>query len=136
LSLKNILEGMTIADKILLSALILLSFSGIFYVKDILPKGRTVQIESGGRLVYLLPLDKDKTVSVDGLIGKTIIEIKDRKVRIIESPCRNKLCVKEGWVESGAILCLPNKVVVTIGNYKDYQEGIKPDPDAVDAITG
>jgi hypothetical protein len=130
LNLNGLLKSTTIADKILLSVLILLSFSGIIFIKEVLPKGRSVQIEVNGNLVYVLPIDKGRTVSVEGPEGRTVVEIKNHRVRVTESPCHNKLCIKQGWSESGAIVCLPNKVVVTIGDHEDEINKI------VDAITG
>jgi hypothetical protein len=87
------------------------SLAGIFFIKDIMPQSKSV------------------LVSVEGPLGNTTIEIKDRKVRITDSPCNNKLCIKQGWITSGSIVCLPNRVVVTVGN-KDRQK------DGPDAITG
>jgi hypothetical protein len=130
LNLKGPLKSTTVADKILLSVLLLLSFSGIIFVKEVLSKGRTVLIEVDSRPVYVLPVDKDKTVSVEGPMGKTVVEIRNHRVRITESPCHNKLCIKQGWIESGSIICLPNRVVVIIGNHEDESDKI------VDAITG
>lgn len=130
MNLKGILKSTTAADRILLAVLILLSFSGIIFIKEILPKGRTVRIEVNGRPVYILPVDKERTVSVEGPEGKTVVEIKDRKVRVNESPCHNKLCIKQGWVESGAIVCLPNRVVVTVGDQEEENNK------TVDATTG
>ncbi|HRR92028.1 MAG TPA: NusG domain II-containing protein [bacterium] len=42
--------------------------------------------------------------------------MKNRKVRILSSPCPDKLCVKQGYIsESGqVIICLPNRVVIKI----------------------
>ncbi len=130
MNLNRLLKSTTIADKILLSVLIILSFSGIIFIKEVLPKGRIVQIEANGNLVYVLPIDKDRTVSVEGTEGRTVVEIKNHRVRVTESPCHNKLCIEQGWIERGAIVCLPNRVVVTIGNNKDELNKI------VDAITG
>ena len=129
LSLKRILRDTTVADKILFATLLLLSFAGIFFIREILPKSSTVRIEVAGKPAYVLPLDKDRIVSVEGPIGRTSVEIKDRRVRITESPCPNRLCIDQGWVQAGGIVCLPNKVVVTIGDH----EG---DKTPVDAITG
>ena len=130
MNLNGLLKSTTIADKIFLSVLILLSFSGIIFIKEVLPKGRIAKIEVNGRPVYILPIDKDRIVSVDGPEGRTVVEIKDRRLRVTESPCHNKLCIKQGWIESGAIVCLPNKVVVTIGDHEGEINKI------VDAITG
>lgn len=127
--LRGILNSTTIADRLLLFILILLSSSGVVFVKEILPKGRTVQIEADSLPVYRLPIDEEKTVSVKGPHGNTIVEIKNHKVRIIESPCPNKLCIQQGWIESGAVVCLPNRVVVIIGDIDSK------DREVVDAVT-
>ena len=102
---------------------------GIFFMREALPKNPSAQIEVDGKPVYILPLDKDRVVSVEGPRGRTFIEIKDNRVRITESPCPNKLCVEQGWINSGGLVCLPNKVVITIGDHEGKNT-------AVDAITG
>ena len=86
-------------------------------------------LEKYGRPVYVLPLDKDRIVSVEGPRGRTIVEIRNHRVRIADSACPNKLCIKQGWIDSGGLVCLPNKVVVTIGGHEGKNT-------AVDAITG
>ena len=108
--------------------LIILSLSGICFIREILPESQTVLIDADGKPAYVLPLNEDKTVSVVGSEGKTIVEIRGNKVRIIDSPCRNKLCIRQGWVETGGVVCLPNKVVVTIRGHEDNDRG-------VDAVT-
>jgi hypothetical protein len=108
--------------------LIILSLSGIFFIREILPESQTVLIDADGKPAYVLPLNEDKTVSVEGFEGKTIVEIRGKKVRIMDSPCRNKLCIRQGWVENGGVVCLPNKVVVTIRGHEDNDRG-------VDAVT-
>ena len=128
MSLRKLLSGTTSADRVLFLLLLLLSLSGILFVKEVLPVGRTVHIEVNGRPAYILPLDKDRTVTVEGSLGKTLIEIKDRRVRVTDSPCRNKLCIQQGWVRSGTIICLPNRVAITVG-YHDKST-------TVDATTG
>ena len=75
----------------------------------------------------MLSLDEEKTVSVKGTLGDSVVEIKNGKVHMKESPCPNKLCIHQGWLDSGAIICLPNKVVITVGT----DEGGK----AYDAVT-
>jgi len=104
----------TAADKVLLSLCIILSFYSFFYVKEVMPKGSEVRIEVDGKLKYTLPLDTDKTTEFSGVIGKTTVEIKGGKVRIKEAPCPNRICIHQGWIDRGAIVCLPNKVVVTV----------------------
>lgn len=130
MNLKSLFNSTTLADRILLFILIFLSFSGIIFINEVLPKGQTVQIEVDGNPLYLLPIDKDRILSVKGPEGDTYVEIKNHRVRIIESPCPNKLCIQQGWIEAGALVCLPNRVVVTIGTHKGGIDTI------VDGITG
>jgi hypothetical protein len=129
LSFRKILLNTTGADRILFLLLLSVSLSGIFFIKDIMPQSRSVLVEVNGKPVYILPLDKNRILSVEGPAGNTTIEIKDHAVRITDSPCSNKLCIKQGWIHSGSIVCLPNRVVVTVGD-KDRQK------DGPDAITG
>ena len=94
-----------------------MSFSGIILAKEIFPGGGVVHIDVDGRPAYVLPLDKDRTLALQGPLGRTSIEIRDHKVRITDSPCRNKLCIQQGWVASGTIICLPNRVTITVGGH-------------------
>lgn len=98
-------------------------------MKEILPQNRTVRIDVDGKPIYILPIENNRVVSVEGTEGKTTVEIRDRKVRITESPCQNKLCIRQGWVQNGGIVCLPNRIVVTIGDH-DGRNGL------IDGITG
>jgi hypothetical protein len=127
--LKKLLQRTTRADKVLFSVLILVSLSGIIFIQEILPKGRTVLIEVDGHPFYVLPLARDRIVEVEGHLGKTVIELKKGKVRVKDSTCPTKQCVKQGWIEHGILVCLPNKVVITIGNDSNDAETV------VDAIT-
>lgn len=79
-----------------------------------MPRGSEVRIEVSGALRYTFPLSLDRTVAVDGPLGSTLIEIRDGKVRVKESPCHNRICMHQGWIRSGAVVCLPNRVIVTV----------------------
>ncbi|MEW6586449.1 MAG: NusG domain II-containing protein, partial [Nitrospirota bacterium] len=102
---------MTPADKVLFLLMILLSLAAVIFISSILPGGEAVEISADGKLRYVLPLDVDRTVSVRGEHGPTVVEIKGRRVRVIESPCPNKICIHQGWLEHGVIACVPNRVV-------------------------
>ncbi len=130
MSLKEITEGTTVADKLLLIALIFISASGFIFIKKAFPQGTDVLIEVNGKQEYKLPLNSNTTVSVKGPIGETVVQIKDRRVCIKESPCPNKICLHSGWIGRGAVICLPNKVMVSIGSTEDKQNK------TIDAITG
>jgi hypothetical protein len=110
--------------------LITVSIAGIFMSREALSQGADVIIEIDGKPAYTLPLQTDRLLSVAGPYGDTLIEIQGKKVRVKEAHCRNQICVREGWISRGVIVCLPNKIVIIVGgSKKDQHQGI-------DAITG
>lgn len=126
--MKRIFHNTTLADRLLFIFLISVSIAGIFISREAMSQSSEVSIEVDGRQVYTLPLDGNKLIPIDGPYGKTVIEIKDRRVRVKEAHCPNQICVKEGWISKGAIVCLPNRIVVLVGGGKARKD--------VDAVTG
>jgi hypothetical protein len=101
----------------------------MIFIGRLIPAGKTVRIYVDNRPVYVLPAEVERTVTVKGPEGETLVEIRKSRVRISASACRNKLCVNQGWIEGGSVICLPNRVVVTLGN-SSGETG-----PAVDAVT-
>jgi len=128
--LKTVIRNTTIADRLLFLFLITASVAGIFVSREAMPKGSDVTIEINGKIAYTFALDTDRTFQVPGPLGVTAVEIKDRKVRVKEAHCPNRLCEKQGWISRGAIVCLPNRLVISVGDKADNT------PKGVDAITG
>ncbi len=59
-------------------------------------------------------LPKDTTLILRGPVGKTKVEVKGRRVRVKESDCKNKLCIRMGWIDYAGqtIVCASNRVVI------------------------
>ena len=129
MSLRDSINGTTAADRVLLLFFVLLSFSGMLLAREVLSSGRDVSIEIDGRTAYRYPLDSDRTVRVGGAHGALTVEIKGKKVRVIEATCPNRICEMQGWTERGVIICLPSRISVIVGG---------PDKDGgkLDGITG
>ncbi|MBN2379349.1 NusG domain II-containing protein [candidate division WOR-3 bacterium] len=74
---------------------------------------------------FRIPL-RDTTLTLTGPLGETKLRIDDKHVWIIDAPCPNKLCMKQGKIKrpGESLVCLPNRIVITI-------EG----QSAVDAVT-
>jgi hypothetical protein len=123
--LKKALRNMTIADRALFLALVIASFAGLFYTREAVSRNADVVIEVGGKAVYTLTLDTDREVTVEGMHGDAVVEVKDGKVRMKEARCDNHICVKQGWITQGTIVCLPNRIVVIVG------AGMKKEIDAI-----
>ena len=62
-------------------------------------------------------------------LAVTGVEVKNKRARIFRSPCKNKVCIKSGYIAYADRLaaCLPNRVVVRIEGAR--QRG-------VDAVVG
>jgi hypothetical protein len=128
--LKETLKNTTLADRLLFFFLVSLSVAGIFISRDALSQGSDVIVDVDGKPTYTLPLNVSRMLSVEGPYGPTLIEIEKGKVRVKESHCRNQICVREGWISRGVIVCLPNKLVIIVGGSNKYQK------QGIDAITG
>lgn len=128
--MKETIKNTTLADRLLFFFLVSLSIAGIFVSRDALSQGSDVIVEVDGKPAYTLPLNVNKSLSLDGPHGPTVVEIESGKVRVKESHCRNQICVREGWISKGVIVCLPNKLVIIVGGSNKYQK------QGLDAITG
>jgi hypothetical protein len=87
-----------------------------------------VAVQVDGEEVVRSSLTEDRRFSVDGPLGETEIEIKGKRVRVVDSPCRKKICVHTGWIDKSyqTIICVPNRVVIHLfsGSGKDKLDGI------------
>ncbi len=65
---------------------------------------------------FLYPLSVDRTISVAGPLGESIIVIEDDHVHFVESPCRDKICIAAGELSHSGewTACLPNRVFLTV----------------------
>ena len=85
-------------------------------------KGRagtpTLVIESPqGKWVYQLgSTGSSQDIHISGAIGESTLELWDGKVRFLDSPCENKLCVIHAPLSHNGDwnACLPNRVMVHI----------------------
>jgi hypothetical protein len=130
LSLRDLVRSTTVADRILLIFLLFISLFSLLFTKEVLSRSKEVSIEVDGEVRYIYPLDTDRKVYVAGSHGHLTVEIKDRRVRVTDSSCPNKLCQRQGWVTAGAIICIPARISVTVGG-SGKSKGVTPD-----AITG
>ncbi len=107
-------------DFIIWIIIVSLAAGGLLYYQNYAPGGETlVNISVNGEKFESIPL----TVSngnlrreIEGSNGLTVVEIKDRRVRVISSACPDKICIHSGWIDRPGqmLVCLPNRVVVKI----------------------
>ncbi|MDO5382390.1 MAG: NusG domain II-containing protein [Eubacteriales bacterium] len=85
-----------------------------------------VLIKSDGEVICQLPLNVNKSVTVEGYKGGyNVVVIEDGKVSMYEADCPDKLCVKTGNISKTGetIVCLPHRIVVEIkGNDREVDD--------------
>lgn len=72
---------------------------------------------------YVYPLNKNRTVEVQGQMGISVIEIIDGSARFLSSPCDNKFCVSHGLLNGSFdfAACLPNGIFIMIEGAEDEE---------------
>ncbi|MDX1810475.1 MAG: NusG domain II-containing protein [Gammaproteobacteria bacterium] len=75
-------------------------------------QARHAEVLVAGEKKYILDLNEEKRVEIQGKLGKSIIEIRNGEIRFVESPCSSKQCIRSGWISQVNELaaCLPNGV--------------------------
>ena len=106
----------TTADKILIAALLILNGWLFANWGTGFSKGDWVVVTVNQKETIRLPLNQDQIIHVKGPLGLTEIEVKKERARIVRSPCKNKVCIKSGYIRYADRLaaCIPNRVVVRI----------------------
>ncbi len=111
-------------DLILLVVLLAVAALGFyfFYFRN-RPQGDQVQITIDGTVYGTYSLSKEQEIQIPDVSGATtnVLSIKDGKAKMIEANCPDKLCEYQNAIsKSGeSIICLPNKVVVTVTGEQD-----------------
>ncbi len=88
-------------------------------------QAKYVEIKTPYKIIKI-KLPTNKKIAIKGEIGYLIIQIKNKKVRVIKSSCPLKICVKTGWISSQgeSIICVPNKVIIKIIGGKNKKKDI------------
>ena len=106
----------TKGDKILVGVLLSVTLILISQMDISTRKGDWAIIEVDQKVVKRVPLGKNQIIPVEGKLGVTHVEIIDGRAHIHSSPCKNKICIKSGFIQSTnrVAACLPNRVVLKI----------------------
>ena len=105
-------------DIILIAAVLLIAAIGLSAYLLLSSEGERAVITLDGEHYADYPLKEDITVTISSKegLGTNILVISDGKAYVSEASCPDLICVKHRpiWREGEAIVCLPNKVVVSI----------------------
>ena len=92
--------------------LLFLLFSIIFSSKDDL----VANVYYDDEIILTVSLDKDNSYKVNGSLSEMIIIVQDKKIKVLESDCKDHICVNQGFIfrENQTITCLPNKIFIKL----------------------
>ena len=105
-------------DIMLISTLIIVCVAAFLIINFVVKKdGITAAVKVDGNIVYMHPLDKNASVTVEGYQGgSNTVVIENGTVYMKDADCPDKLCEKTGKISKNGetIVCLPHRVVVEI----------------------
>jgi hypothetical protein len=113
---KEIYRLLTLGDKVLISVLILGGFFSFVILRSIPGSGGYALISVQGVQEFRKSLKTDQVFTVKGAVGEMTIEIADGSVRVTDSDCPKKLCVRQGKIRQigQIIVCVPSKISIWI----------------------
>jgi hypothetical protein len=116
--------AMTTGDWALIVGLVLISLGSIFMMSRFVGRGETAVVEVDGVATCRLDLSIDAQRAVVGPLGETVVEVRDGRIRVAESPCPHGICVRTGWTARAGdvIVCVPNRVVVRVEGLEEEGE--------------
>ncbi len=112
-------HGLRKRDIIIIACLILAAFGflGMQYMTT-RTAGAMIEIQVAGQLygTYSLKEDQEIPVTNDKGITSNTVVIENQQAYMKQADCPDHLCQKQGQIshQSESIVCLPNKVVVTV----------------------
>jgi hypothetical protein len=77
----------------------------------------------GQETSWQLPLaGPEKTIEVQGPLGKTVVKVGRGEAQVISSPCPDQICIHSGRItkRGQGIICAPNHVSVQVLGKGDY----------------
>ncbi len=78
--------------------------------------GKLAKVFISGKLVKIIPLNKNSAYIFHGKLGKFIVQVKEGKIGVFETNCPEKICKKMGFInkKGSEIICIPNRIMIKI----------------------
>lgn len=83
-------------------------------------------VRRDGQLVTELALDAPRTLTVQGALGPTQIEVAPGRARILADPGPRQVCVQQGWLtHANAIaICAPSHITLQLAGKQDSYDSL------------
>ena len=91
--------------------------------------GSMISVEKNGKVIGTYSLEVDNRIPIEDDKGTNLLVIESGKAHMEEASCPDHLCIIQGEISKvgETIVCLPNKVVVTVisGSKSDVDTVVK-----------
>ena len=107
-----------IGDIIIGILLLALSFTPFFFLKTHKQSSPTNEeiavVKVNNKVVKKINLKQNTVWTYDKNGKRNVLEVRNKKVHMVEANCKDQICVKEGWKSKPGqtIVCLPHKFLV------------------------
>jgi hypothetical protein len=89
-------------------------------------------VMAGNRQLTTRNLATPSDFAVHGAIGEMLLQVANRRIRVLRSTCPNQVCVRQGAVHRPGemLVCVPNRVVIFIRHANEANFTKTPDDSA------
>ncbi len=106
----------TLADRLVLMAILLLSAGAALAARSGLRPAREAVVTIDRKPVFSLRFDQDGRYTIPAPLGPVVVQVHNGTIRVVQSSCPDKICVYERPVTplGGVIVCAPNRLVIQV----------------------
>lgn len=113
-------------DLILIGVILILAVFafGVFFMTR--KEGANVVVTVDGKEFGTYSLEENRVVEIESEYGTNLLHISNHKAKMEDATCPDLLCVNQHSINKTGetIVCLPNKVVVTVENGENNEVDI------------
>ena len=113
------LRRVTVSDIVLILVILLFAGASLARLWPASAERAVARVYLEGELVEVLPLDRDRVAVLPDRANGVRVEVLDGRVRILESDCPKRICVRSGWIHrpGQTIVCVPRKLIVQLQGF-------------------
>lgn len=114
--IRSILRILTLPDKFLIVGLTVIAITSVWYLRAYENRVHLeIYVENDFWGTY--DLREDRIINIkEGITA----EISNGQVRMVESVCRNQICVNQGYSNKVPVICAPESIALIIRRNKEF----------------
>ena len=90
--------------------ILLIAVCAVWILTGLPESGTRIAVTVDGEEYIQADLTEDQVIE----LPNAAIQIENGEVRFLYSDCPNQVCVHQGAVHAGSLICLPNRIVVEV----------------------